>query len=330
MLLKQPLKIGSKLQLKNRLVMPPMDTEKATVHGAVTDDMLDYYQARFEGGHIGLVITEHSYISQQGKANMNQLSAAGDELIDSMAKLTKLAHQNDIKIIAQINHSGSMGVADITGCEIVAPSPVLNPGRKVEGAPPRELAADGILCIEEDFVKAAQRVKAAGFDGVEIHCAHSYLLNQFYSPLTNTRTDNYGGNLRNRLRILLEIVEKVRAAVGPEYPIAVRLGGCDYMEGGNTIEDAVEAAKMLEQAGIDLLDLSGGMCRYIRKDAKYPGYFGDMSKRVKEAVAIPVILTGGFTTAESAEEFLEGGYADLIGVGRAIMKDAGWAEKAMA
>lgn len=332
MLLHQELNVNEKLALHNRLVLPPMDTERSDqASGRITDELVAYYEERIRGGYIGLVILEHCYIAPNGKANPRQVSMADDSVIEPLRKLTDMAHAHGTKIIAQISHAGSMASPTITGiADFIAPSPVVNSGKrqKDEGAP-REMTKEEILELEEQFVQAARRVKAAGFDGVEIHSAHSYMLNQFYSPLTNLRTDEYGGDLTGRMRVHMEILAKVRAEVGEEYPIAMRLGGSDYMEGGATIDDAVEASRRLEAAGLDLLDLSGGMCRYIMPDRPYPGYFSDMSSAVKAAVSIPVILTGGITEAADAERLLAEGAADLIGVGRAMMKDPRWAEKAM-
>ena len=179
--------------------------------------------------------------------------------------------------------------------------------------------------IADLFAEAALRARKGGYDGVEIHSAHVYLLNQFYSPLINNREDEYGPHsMEDRLRFHKEVLEKVRAAVGPDYPIAVRLGGCDYQEGGSTEADAVEAAKLLCAYGADLIDVSGGMNGYIIAGHDYPGYFKDMSKAIKEAVDVTVMTTGGVTTTEQAEELLSYGAADLIGVGRAIYKDAAW------
>ena len=168
------------------------------------------------------------------------------------------------------------------------------------------------------------RAKSAGYDGVEIHSAHGYLPNQFYSPLTNRRADDYGGSLENRMRFLMETVRAVRSAVGTRFPISVRLGGCDYMEGGSTIADSVQAATTLQQAGADLLSVTGGMCRYTREGHSEPGYFQDMSSEIKRSVTIPVLLTGGVQTVDEAEALLMEQVADLIGIGRAILKNLNW------
>ena len=191
------------------------------------------------------------------------------------------------------------------------------------------MTLEEIKALPKLFADAAVRAKKAGFDGVEIHGCHGYLLNQFLSPLTNLRTDEYGGSLENRVRIIQEVYAAVREAVGADYVVAVRLGGCDYMEGGNTLADAAEAAKILEADGVDFFDLSGGMTGISVEGRKMAGYFSDMSAAVKAAVDVPVMLTGGIWSAQVGEEFLQSGAADLIGVGRAMLADHRWAEKQM-
>ena len=326
-MLKKSIKVGT-IEIKNRLVMPPMATEKSTDEGTVTDELCDYYRKRTEGGYIGLVITEHSFVSQEGKASKRQLSISRDSDVEGLKKLVDTIHLTGTKVIAQINHAGSAADREITGEEAVGVSGVRHP-RKKSAALPRELTLEEIKELEEKYVLAAVRAKKAGYDGVEIHSAHSYFLNQFYSPLTNRRNDEYGPqSIENRVRAHVEIIRKVRAAVGSDYPIALRLGGCDYMDGGSTIDDAVKACMIFEKEGVDLLDISGGMCGYII-DADYPGYFRDMTIKIKENVSVPVILTGGIVTSDEAEELLEDGYADMIGVGRAIFRDENWAKNNM-
>ena len=182
----------------------------------------------------------------------------------------------------------------------------------------------------DDFTKAALRAKKAGFDGVEIHSAHGYLLNQFYSPLMNKRKDEYTGDTINgRIKLHLEIIHAIREVVGNDYPLALRLGACDYMTDGSTIKDSIFAAREFEKAGIDFMDISGGFCGYINPTSHKQGYFDELSKAIKDNVSIPVILTGGIVDVETAEILLEQKKADLIGVGRSILKDSKWAEKAM-
>ena len=327
MILKQPLKIGN-LTVHNRLVLPPMASKTSGERGYVSEDMLVYYESICRGGYIGLVITEHAYIHIGGKAGPGQMSVAEDGVIDGLKRLADVIHDCGSKVICQINHAGSGTNEEFTGGLMpVAPSAVGHPKRKEEQ--PREMTPEEIKALPKLFVDAALRAKAAGFDGVEIHACHGYLLDQFLSPLTNFRTDAYGGSMENRIRIIREVYAAVREAVGKEFVIAVRLGGCDYMDGGNTVEDAVEAAKILAADGVDLLDLSGGMTGISVEGRKMAGYFSDMSEAVKAAVNVPVMLTGGIWSADKAEEFLQAGAADLIGVGRAMLANHRWAQQQM-
>lgn len=319
------------LTMNNRLVMPPMYTGKSTEGGLITDSQLEYYGTRAEGGDIGLIITEHTFVSQRGKASSGQLSLADDRVIEGLRQLTEAIHRDGTKVFAQINHAGSAGQEHITGMRNIAPSAVLNPGVKKGFASviPKEMTKADIAEVVDQYVLAAGRALAAGYDGVEIHCAHGYLLNQFYSPITNKREDEYGGSVENRLRITLEILRAVRSLSGEDRPVAVRLGASDYMEGGNTFEDGAAAAKLLEDAGCDLLDISGGMIRYTRPGHTEPGYFSESAAAVRKAVSVPVILTGGVNTAAQAETLLQAGFCDMVGVGRAILADADWAKREM-
>ena len=316
-MIEQTIQVGN-LQLRGRIVMPPMATEQAD-GGLVTPGMGTYYAARAKNPEIGLIITEHSYIEMRGKASRGQVSIAEDEAIEGLSTITKAIHAaaEGVKVFAQINHAGGYTSRDITGTEPVSASAGI-----LKQEPARALTKDEILQIEELFAQAARRAQLAGYDGVEIHSAHSYLLNQFYSPLTNHRTDEYGSQtMENRLRMNLETIQKVREKVGENFPIAVRLGGCDYTPGGSTIEDSVEASLLLQKAGVDLLDLSGGMCRYILEGVSEPGWFGQMTQQIKQQVSVPVLLTGGIKTRAEAETLLEQGAADLIGIGRALLKE---------
>lgn len=315
------------LSLPNRLVMPPMATAKSESDGKVSPAMLEFYREKSDGGQLGLVIVEHSFVHQTGKASANQLSVADDSVIAGLKQLADVLHGNSVKAVMQINHAGSAASAEITGTHPVGPSAIANPRK---GGVPQELNQQGIDDIVMAFQNAASRVKAAGFDGVEIHSAHGYLLNQFFSPITNLRTDAYGGSVEKRIKIHLQVIEAVRQAVGPDYPILLRLGAADFVESGSTIQDSQIAAREFEKAGVNILDISGGFSGYINPDNTQPGYFSSLSAAVKEVVSIPVILTGGISTAQAAEALLAAGKADLIGVGRAILQDSQWVKKAFA
>lgn len=318
--------ITDKLKLKNRLVYPPMASAKATEEGLVSRETLEFYDNITRSKDIGLVIVEHSYISIEGKASPKQTSIASDETIEPMKKLVEVLHKNETKAILQINHAGSATTKEITGEEAVGPSATPNPRK---GNIPKELTTYEIGDIVSKFAASARRAKLAGFDGVEIHSAHGYFLNQFLSPLSNKRRDRYGRTLENRMRLHLEIVRAVRAQVGKDYPIFLRLGASDYIEGGITIEESQIVAAQLEKAGVDILDISGGFCGYTPSDidTKEQGYFYPLTKAIKEVVDIPVILTGGITDIIAGSRLLEDGKADLIGVGRAIFSDYTWSER---
>lgn len=315
------------LKLHNRLVLPPMATSSADEEGKVTDKILDYYNDKSHGGYLSLIITEHSYISEEGKANSGQMSVSRDDDVEGLKRLAEVVHKNGSKVIAQISHAGAAASKKVTGRDAVAPS--LNT-ELVDLKADHELTEDEIKLLIEKFTDAAGRVIKAGFDGVEIHSAHRYLLNQFYSPLSNKRKDKYGGDLEGRIRLHMEIIGAVRAVIGSKNTLALRLGACDYMDGGNQIDDAVKASEKFVQAGIDLLDISGGMCGFmVWGREKEQGYFSDVTEAIKKRVSAPILLTGGITQIESANRLLEEKKADLIGIGRAMFKDSLWAEKAL-
>ena len=306
MMITEPLKIRN-ITLQNRIVMPPMDRSSSR-DGSVSDDLIDHYRERAES--TGLIIIEHEYVSPEGRAHPKQLSMAGDEVIEGYRKLADAIHLEGSNAIAQISHAGFE-------------SKVENPLNV------NAMTLDDIAHVRESFIKAALRTEKAGFDGVEIHCAHGYLLNQFYSPYTNKRTDDYGGSLLNRSRLTNEIIRGMREALGEDHIIAVRFGAYDYLDGGSRLEDIGEAVMSFENSGMDLLDISGGLCRFKNPLSKEPGWFKELSKIARDASNCPVILTGGVKKIADAEALLEGGYADLIGIGRAMLMDAKWSRKAL-
>ena len=315
-MLKDPIVIN-KLQLRNRLVMPPMATGKAD-GGSPTEELERYYGLRARG--TGLIILEHEYVSPEGMAHSTQLSMAEDRVIPAYRRLTDAIHAEGCAVIAQISHAGAM--AKDSGLPAIGPSAV-SPFERV--AAPQEMSVQEIRRVTDCFARSAQRAMQAGFDGVEIHSAHGYLLNQFYSPLMNRRTDAYAGDsLEGRTRLHAQILHAVREAVGEDCPLAIRFGACDYREGGSRIEEITAACRIFAEAGADLIDISGGFCGFTLPGRNEPGWFAELSRPAREA-GVPVLLTGGVTTARQAEDLLQAGAADLIGVGRAMLNNPDWA-----
>ncbi len=320
-MIKTPLKIKNTL-LSNRVVMPPMATTK-TEDGFVNDDIVAFYDERSKDNLIGLFIIEHSYINIVGKAHKSQLAVDHDDKIEGLKKIADIIHLNGSKCVLQISHAGSVSDEKITGCKPVSASAVCHPKK---GNIPLEMTKEDIKDLIEDFKQAAIRAEKAGFDGIELHSAHSYLLDQFYSPLTNKRTDEYGSSLENRIRLHLEIIREIKQSVSDDFLLFIRLGASDYMEGGVTIEDSKIASKAFEKEGVDVIDVSGGMCGYSIRESR-EGYFSDLTEEIKSVVNIPVVLTGGIKSLKTADELLTESKADLIGIGRKIFGNPKWIKK---
>lgn len=314
--------ISKNIEFKNRLIMPPMATAKADDNGHITKEILDYYEDKTSCKLFSAVIVEHSYVDKRGKAHNSQCSIAKDSDIEGMSKLAKVIKNNNALAVLQISHAGSAGKKDVIGMSPVAPSCILHPGNKSSDLP-IELSIDQIEDIKNKFIDSAVRGKLAGFDAVELHCAHGYLLDQFLSPLTNKRKDEYGGDIYARIRLHIDIIKGIREKLGKNYPIFLRMGAGDFMEGGLSKEDSVIAAKEFEKAGIDVLDISGGMCFYTIEDTR-PGYFDVVSKPIFENVNIPVILTGGIKKGTDIIDILNRNVCDLVGIGRSVFKDSNW------
>ncbi|MDP2872481.1 MAG: NADH:flavin oxidoreductase [Bacillota bacterium] len=323
-----PLQVRT-LRLRNRIVMPPMANNRATLAGDVTDAIIEHYAYRASG--VGLVIVEHSYVTQAGRANPSQLGINEDSNVPGLMRLVAAIRGAGTACAIQITHAGSRTTEQASGFAPEGPSAVAPP--QTPGGthlpPPRELSTEDIAALTTAFAQAARRARRAGFGAVEIHGAHGYLLNQFMSPLTNDRGDAYGGDRGRRLRFPLEVVAAVRAAVGPDYPIWYRLGADDMIPGGLTVDDAVYAAPVLAGAGVDVLDISGGMLGSRPPGLGGEGYLSHLSRAVKEAVpAVPVMVTGGIVTPGTADRLIRERYADLVGIGRALLADPEWAIKA--
>jgi len=324
----QPITIRG-MTLKNRVVMAPMVTNYATADGAVTQRLIDYLVARAWGG-VGLIEVEASYVRADGRGFPNEVGVDRDELVPGLTELTRLVHEGKAKVAIQLFHAGRQTSAALTGTQPVAPSPLADPST---GELPRELPRAEIVELEEAFVQAARRAQAAGFDAVEVHGAHGYLINQFLSPFSNRRTDEYGGNTRGRARFATNIVRKMRQAVGDDYPILFRISADEYVPGGLTLAEAKVIAGYIEEAGADLISVSAGnyaspgliIIPTMDLDA---GLFVPLAAGVKEAVSVPVMAVGRLHDPVLAEQVLAEGSADLVALGRALLADPGWVEKA--
>jgi len=322
--------------LKNRFVMPGMATGYGDREGFVTQRLVDYYRERAKN-EIGLVIVEGAYIAHGGKGMMNQISVHDDASIPGLTKLSKCIKQAGAKCFLQLNHAGRAALADLNGeSKIFAPSPVSMRGCGT----PHELTVGEINEIIGEFVQSAKRAQKAGFDGVELHFAHGYLVAQFFSPLTNKRKDKYGGDLESRLRIGVEIISRVRQAVGSEYPVIARLGGDEFIKGGFTLKDALVAAAKFEEAGLDAINVTA--CYFSSHEEGYlnspyassitsmiapHAVFLHLAAKIKKVVKIPVMVVGRLNNPDIALDAINNGKADLICIGRGLIADPAYVSK---
>lgn len=306
------------LTFRNRIVMPPMHTGLATTEGSVTEDLIKHYVRRSKA--LGLLIVEHSYVVLDGKLSEKQLGIYDDSLVPGLEKLASNIHKTGTPVVIQINHAGSRASMRIGGMKPVAPSPSRDA---------REFQVEEIEALVEAFTMAAERVIKAGFDGVEVHGSHGFLLNQFFSPLSNRRSDKYGGSLENRMRFPLEVVKRVKEELG-EGLLLYRLGSVDMDPEGVQIEDSEKFAMKLEETGVDILDVSGGLCGSSPAQLQSrQGYFVPQAEQIKTVVNIPVIGVGGITEPEYADKLIQEKKVDLVAVGRALLKDPNWTIKAI-
>ena len=323
-----PFQIG-KLELKNRIVMPPMATNFAGEDGSVNERHIAYYLRRARG-QVGYITFEHTGVLRQGRAFPNMALVDSDQHIPPFKKLVEAVHKEGGKIVIQINHAGRQTSASITGSPIVAPSAVPCPVRKEM---PKELTHEEIEKIIEAFGAAAFRVKETGADGIEIHMAHGYLINQFLSPFSNRREDAYGGDADRRMRMALEVLRAVRNRVGADFPVLCRLSADEYVEGGLKLEDSKAIAKALERNGADALHVSACVAAsgYLNHPPYYAeeGIFVHLAQGIRSVVGIPVISVGRIRTPELANRILEEKKADLISMGRALIADPELPAKAL-
>jgi 2,4-dienoyl-CoA reductase-like NADH-dependent reductase (Old Yellow Enzyme family) len=318
----------SSLSLSNRFVYSATWDGRADNEGFCTQKNIDYLVERVHGG-AGLVITGMAFVKREGRAAPWQLAVCSDEYIDGLMKMTGAIHDAGGKVVLQLAHGGCYAPSTLTGHEEVGPS--ANNTDKFPRC--REMSLQEIDEVVQAFGKAAGRAQKAGFDGVQLHSAHGYLLNQFLSPFFNKRTDNYGGSIENRARILLETFQAVRKEVGEEYPVFVKINSEDFVEGGLTVNEMLAVCSMLENQGVDAIEMSGGTiyasgayssCRVGALDSQDKEvYYKESAIRYKEKIGVPLLLVGGIRSLEVAEKLVNNSVADYISMCRPLIREPG-------
>ena len=327
-----PGKIGT-LELKNRVMKAPQSSGMSNMDGTVSERLIRYYRKQAAGGS-GMIIVEYAYVDDIGAKSAHcHLGISSNEHIPGLAWLAENIREQGAVPAIQIEHCGRQKL--LGSQPICAPS--ASPWPKMWDqygvqAVPHVLTIEEIQDIVAAFGDAALRAKRAGFELVEIHGAHGYLLTNFFSPTTNHRTDLYGGSLENRMRIYIQIVRDVRKKVGPDFPVTIRLSGTDYEPDGFPIEDTIALAKALEKEGIDAFHISGGdhhtMIHQVSPMAIPRCHNVWAAEAIKKEVSVPVIASGSITTPDLAEEIIASGKGDFVGLGRPLWADPEWPRKA--
>lgn len=322
----EPLTIR-RMTIKNRIMMTPMGTNYGEQNGEMSFQHITYYEQRAKGG-VGMIMVENASVySPEGSNGTTQLRIDHDSYIPRLFKLTETIHKHGTMIGIQINHAGASAMSTRTNMQPVSSS---NIPSKDGGEIPRPLEKDEILNIVKKYGEAAKRAQIAGFDAVEAHAGHSYLISQFLSPIYNKREDEFGGSPENRARFARLILEEVRRQVGPFFPIFVRISADEFLEGGNTLEDTLELLEYFHEEA-DVIDVSCGLNGSIQYqiDANYlpDGWRSYMAKAVKERFNKICVTTGNIRDPKIADEILERGDADIIGMGRGLIADPEWVNK---
>jgi 2,4-dienoyl-CoA reductase-like NADH-dependent reductase (Old Yellow Enzyme family) len=314
------------LTLANRFVRSATWEGMATVDGRVTPKLTETMVALARGG-VGLIVSGHAYVLKIGQASPFQMGIYDDSLIEGLASMTAAVHEAGGRIVAQLAHAGTFALEKAIGTAPVVAS-VFDGLAKT---PRIEFSIDDIAALKDAYADAARRAKAAGFDGIQLHSAHGYLLSQFLSPWFNRRTDAYGGPVDNRVRIHTEIIRAIREVVGEEYPLLVKLNCADFAEGGLTVEESIVAASAMVTAGMDAIELSGGTITGGKLSPSRPNinkpkkeaYFQEAAQAFKKKISVPLILVGGIRSPEVAERLLADGTADYFSMSRPLIREPG-------
>jgi 2,4-dienoyl-CoA reductase-like NADH-dependent reductase (Old Yellow Enzyme family) len=312
--------------LKNRFVRSATAEGMATDDGAITPRLTNLMGALAEGG-VGLIITGHAYVTKRGQATPWQLGIYDDKLVPGLRTMTEAVHEKDGRIVAQLAHSGILANPKLTSDAPLGPSAV----EGVNDIVAQEMTLEDINATVEAFGNAGERAREAGFDGIQIHAAHSYLLSQFLSPALNFRDDAYGGSIENRARMLAEVVRAIRKRVGEDYPLLIKINSRDFLEGGLELDDSLRAGTMLKDVGLDAIEISGGTFasgafmptrKGISKEED-EAYFKAEARAFKEQIDLPIILVGGIRSFHIAEGIVNDHIADYISMCRPFIREPG-------
>lgn len=309
------------LQVKNRIMMSPMCQYLANEDGTITDWHLMHYGARAAGG-VGLIMVEASGVENRGRITSRDLGIYSDDHIPGLRRIVDFCHTFGAKAGIQLAHAGRK--SEVQEEQNVAPSAI---PFSEKYRTPHELTADEIQKIVEAFGQAARRAVAAGFDTVEIHGAHGYLIHEFLSPYSNRRTDEYGGSQANRMRFALEVIRSVKREIPEDMPLLMRVSASEYEAAGYSPDDMAEMVKQFKEAGVDMMDVSSGG-NYPIPPTHYPGYQVKFADSIRKAAELPVIAVGRLDSPQLAEEVIRNQRADLVAVGRALLRDPHWAKSA--
>jgi 2,4-dienoyl-CoA reductase-like NADH-dependent reductase (Old Yellow Enzyme family) len=312
------------MTLPNRFVRSATWDGMAADDGACTPRQVDLIANLAKGG-VGLIITGHAYVRKDGQAGPGQLGIYKDELVPGLNNMVKKVHEEGGKIVLQLSHAGFYARSALTGQTPLAPSVV----EGLSKSPRKQMSSKDIQELIESFGEAAKRGKKAGFDGVQIHSAHGYLLSQFLSPLFNHRTDDYGGEIQNRARALLEVLQTIQNALGRDYPVLVKLNSRDFNENGLSLEDSLLVGTMLAEGGIHAIELSGGLLIDPKLGPSRTGinsedreaYFRNEVREFKKTINVPLIIVGGIRSYNVAESLVEEGVADYISMSRPFIRE---------
>ncbi|GAA0788154.1 NADH:flavin oxidoreductase [Hathewaya limosa] len=314
------------MKIKNRFMRSATWGNMATKTGHMTEELYKVYE-ELAKGEVGLIITGYANVVREEQPNPGMIGIYEDSFIEEYKKLTSLVHKYDSKIVLQVAYGGTKTKFNVGERIIFAPSDVEERGTGTKG---KEMTKDDINYIVEAFGESARRAKESGFDGIEIHGAHTYLINQFLSPYYNRRCDEYGGSLENRMRFLKEIYYKMREKVGEDYPILVKLTATDFFEGGLTFEETRVICKEMEKIGIDAIELSGnvhgkakGMVgeKFDNIEIKEEGYFLGYGEIVAKEVNVPIITVGGFTNLDRIESILNNTDIEYFAISRPLLAE---------